>query len=343
MMLYSPLSIHLRLLKRWLTLATVLVMAMVVLGGVTRLTESGLSIVEWKLVSGIVPPMSETAWTEEFDAYKTSPQFEKVNRNFTVEDFQQIYWLEYMHRLLGRIIGLVIVGGTVYFGIRGYLPRPLFRRMVAISLLVAAQGTVGWLMVASGLVDQPRVAPIKLALHLLLAFALYAALLWTRWQMLGHPRITERRRVGLAVRGLLVLVIVQVIFGALVAGLRAGLTYNSFPLMDGEFILPGLYAMEPWWLNHLENIAMVQFQHRIGGIAVLLAGTGFVLWSWKKVAIRHALLLLLAVILLQFCLGVATLLSVVALPLAVAHQFVALWLTGILVRIVYRLPLAPVT
>lgn len=337
MNVYSPLPPYVRPLNRWLTLAAALVMLMVVLGGVTRLTESGLSIVEWKLVSGIVPPMSETAWQEEFELYKTSPQFQKVNRSFSVADFQQIYWLEYLHRLLGRIIGLVIVGGTLYYRIRGYFTPPLFRRMMAISVLVAAQGTVGWVMVASGLVDQPRVAPIKLALHLLLAFALYGSLLWTRWQMLGHPRITEKPKVALAARALWLLIVAQIGLGALVAGLRAGLTYNSFPLMDGQWVPSGLYTLEPWWLNHLENITMVQFQHRLGAIAVLLAGISFVVWSWKKAEIHPALTVLLVIICLQFALGIATLLSGVSIWLASAHQLVALFLFGVLTRINYRI------
>ncbi len=315
-------------------------MAMVVLGGATRLTESGLSIVEWKLVSGILPPMGSASWAAEFKAYQSSPQFLQVNHDFTLHDFQHIYWLEYLHRLLGRVIGLLIAGGTVFFGLRRYLPRALLLRMLGISLLVAAQGTVGWIMVASGLEHAPRVAPIKLALHLLLAFSLYSALLWTRWQMLGHERFLIPRSMAIATRGLLTLVIVQVIFGALVAGLRAGLSYNSYPLMDGQFIPDGLHLMQPWWRNHLENVMTVQFQHRMGAIAAFLGVVWLAVYGYSKTpALRPALRILLMVTIVQFSLGVATLLSGVALWLAIAHQLVALLLIGILVRICYRAPL----
>ena len=332
----APSPAHLPIIRRWLSLAIALVMLMVVIGGVTRLTESGLSIVEWKLLSGTLPPMNDAAWSQEFDAYKTSPQFKQVNSDFSVSDFKRIYWLEYVHRLLGRVIGLVIVLGTVYFSLRRYLPKKLMGRMALISLLVAAQGTVGWIMVASGLQHEPRVAPIKLAAHLLLAVSLYMALLWTRWQVLGHARLSAPRGVVKASRGLLVLVLVQLGLGALVAGLRAGLSYNTYPLMDGQLIPDGLYLLEPWWRNHLESVVTVQFQHRMGALLVLFSTVGFVAYSWNKVAIRPALKVLLIAVFVQFCLGVATLLSGVKIDLAAAHQLFALWLTGILLRVIYR-------
>lgn len=325
-----------RAIQRWLSLAIALVVMMVVLGGVTRLTESGLSIVEWKLLSGTLPPMSEQAWQTEFDSYKATPQFQKVNSNFTIADFQQIYWLEYLHRLLGRIIGLVIVGGTLYFIARRALPPALTRRMLAVSLLVGAQGTVGWVMVASGLVDQPRVAPIKLALHLILAFSLYGALLWTRWQVLGHEKFPVSSRLILAAKALLALLILQIIFGALVAGLRAGLSYNTYPLMDGQLIPDGLYLLEPWWRNHVDSVLTVQFQHRIGALVVAAATLLFARKLAQHEALRPAAKLLTLAILFQFTLGVATLLSGVNLWLASAHQLLALWLFGIVLRILYR-------
>lgn len=332
----TPLPHHQRAIARWLSICAALVMLMVVLGGVTRLTESGLSIVEWKLLSGTLPPMSAEGWEREFAAYKTTPQFLKVNSSFSVADFQRIYWLEYLHRLLGRIIGLVIVGGTAWFALRRAMPPRLLRRMLGLSLLVGAQGTVGWIMVASGLVDQPRVAPIKLALHLSLAFSLYAALLITRWQVLGHTRMPVPRPVGVATRALLGVLAVQIIFGALVAGLRAGLTYNTYPLMDGQFIPQGLYLLEPWWKNHLDSVLTVQFQHRMGALAVVGLAAYTARRAWALVELRPALKHLLGMVLLQFALGVATLLSVVNLWLASLHQLVALLLVGAVVRLVYR-------
>ena len=335
---FQPTPAFQRSIARWLSLCILLVVCMVALGGVTRLTESGLSIVEWKLVSGTVPPLTDTAWQREFDQYKTSPQYQQVNRDFSVADFKRIFWLEYAHRLLGRVIGLVIVFGTIYFSIRRRFTPRLTRRMVAICTLVAAQGGVGWVMVASGLVDAPRVAPIKLAAHLLLAFGLYAALLWTRWQVLGQPRPACPRALAAGARLLLSLVIIQLIFGALVAGLRAGLSYNSYPLMDGQLIPDGLHTLVPWWRNHLESILTVQFQHRMGAIIVAIGAFAFIRFAWKKTEKKALLRAMGIVIGLQFTLGVATLLSHVNITLASAHQVVALLLVGLLVRALYIFP-----
>lgn len=331
---FQPHSLHFSAVRRWLSFSVLLLVLMVALGGVTRLTESGLSIVEWKLVSGTLPPMGDAAWEQEFDAYKTSPQYEQVNRGFGLSDFKQIFWLEYLHRLLGRFIGFVVAGGTLYYGMRRFLPRALLLRMVWISALIGAQGTVGWIMVASGLENEPRVEPIKLALHLLLAFSVFGALLWTRWQVLGIQAKVASAGIYWAVRALLALVIAQIFLGALVAGLRAGLTYNTYPLMDGQFIPEGLHLLTPWWKNHLENVMTVQFQHRMGALAVVGATLGFVAYAWRTLPPRllHGLLATLA---LQFGLGVATLLSVVELWLASAHQVVALLFTGMLLQICY--------
>lgn len=317
----------------------VLVVLMVALGGVTRLTESGLSIVEWKLVSGTLPPMNEVAWNVEFDEYKTSPQFQQVNKTFALSDFKNIFWLEYLHRLLGRIIGMVILGGTLYFGARKRFTRPLLIRMIGISALVGAQGTVGWIMVASGLNNEPRVEPIKLGLHLLLAFSLFAALIWTRWQVLGHARPITHRRLALGARVLLALAVVQIFFGALVAGLRAGLSYNTYPLMDEKLIPSSLHLLTPWWKNHLESVLTVQFQHRLGALVLVVCVLSFITYAWKNFTDRAPLKWLLSIIFLQFALGVATLLTVVNLWLASAHQLVALLLIGILMRLLYLAPL----
>ncbi len=335
----QPSPAHLPAIARWLSLTILLVVLMVFVGGVTRLTESGLSIVEWKLVSGTLPPMSDAAWQAEFDAYKATPQFLKVNSDFSLGDFQQIFWLEYIHRLLGRVIGMVVLLGTFYFSLRRHLTRPLLTRMLLLCVLVGAQGAVGWVMVASGLKDAPRVAPIKLALHLLLAFSLYMALLWTRWQVLGHARTAGGRPIALAARAIHGLLLAQVVFGALVAGLRAGLTYNTYPLMDGQFIPQGLYLLEPWWRNHVDSALTVQFQHRMGALAVAAAIIAFSVRAWKEVQLRPVLKLLCVAVVLQFSLGVATLLSHVELWLASAHQLIALWLLGLLTRVLYRTPL----
>lgn len=334
-----PAPRYLPAVRLWLTTCIVLVVAMVLIGGVTRLTESGLSIVEWKLFSGILPPVSTDAWEVEFSAYKTSPEYQLVNKGFSLSDFQRIFWLEYLHRVLGRIIGMALILPFVYFSARKALPKPLIRRMALACVLVAAQGAVGWIMVASGLVDQPRVDPIKLALHLSLALALFALLLWTRWQVTGNRPAHSLQR-GTGVRVLVVLVAVQIVLGALVAGLDAGYSYNSFPLMDGKLIPQGLHLMNPWWINHLENVMTVQFQHRAGAWAVLALGLAVIgsLWRNGLAEQRQYLRAVALIVGLQFCLGVATLLSGVNIALASAHQLGAVLLLGVALRLVWLYP-----
>lgn len=335
----QPSPAHTRAIARWLMVCLALVALMVFVGGITRLTESGLSIVEWKLFTGTLPPMSDAAWQAEFDEYKQSPQFAQVNSHFTISDFKGIFWLEYLHRLLGRVIGLAVLLPLIYFAARRMLPRPLFWRCVGIGLLVAAQGTVGWVMVASGLNDQPRVAPIKLASHLLLAFAVFCLILWTRWQVLGIGRNCNAPAVARGARVVVALLLIQIFFGALVAGLRAGLSYNTYPLMDGQWIPDGLHTMAPWWLNHLESVLTVQFQHRMGAIIVVVATVWLCMKGWKYAALSGALRAVAGIVILQFILGVATLLSLVNLPLASLHQLLALALLAHLLWIVFLTPL----
>lgn len=339
MNLMQPHPHHQRIIANWLMLCLMLVALMVFVGGVTRLTESGLSIVEWKLFSGTLPPLNESAWQAEFDEYKQSPQFEKVNAHFSLSDFKGIYWLEYLHRLLGRVIGLAVLLPFLYFAVKRMLPVPLFRRCLGIGLLVAAQGTVGWIMVASGLNDQPRVAPIKLAAHLLLAFSVFSLMLWTRWQVTGTPRKQPVVGYGRAVRIVTVLLILQIAFGALVAGLRAGLVYTTYPLMDGQFIPDGLHLMTPWWLNHLESALTVQFQHRMGALVVVISTLWLAFSGWKYATLHSPLKAIMAIVLVQFAVGVATLLSVVNISLASLHQLVALALLAHLVWLIYLTPL----
>ena len=335
----QPSPAHTRAIARWLMVCLALVALMVFVGGITRLTESGLSIVEWKLFTGTLPPMSDAAWQAEFDEYKQSPQFAQVNSHFTIGDFKGIFWLEYLHRLLGRIIGLAVLLPLLYFAARRMLPRPLFWRCVGIGLLVAAQGTVGWVMVASGLNDQPRVAPIKLASHLLLAFGVFCLMLWTRWQVLGIPRHPIATPLARGVRVVTVLLLIQIFFGALVAGLRAGLSYNTYPLMDGQWIPDGLHTMVPWWLNHLESVLTVQFQHRVGAMVVVAATVWLCIMGWRNTYLQPTLKAILAITILQFLLGVATLLSVLNISLASLHQLLALVLLAHLLWLMFLTPL----
>lgn len=316
----------------WLLLMTLLVWGMIVLGGVTRLTESGLSIVEWKPVTGIFPPMSEEGWQKELAEYRTSPQYQKINRGMSVSEFKQIYWLEYLHRLLGRLIGVFFLLPMLYFFIRYTLPGWLKWRLVGLFLLGGLQGVIGWYMVKSGLIDQPMVSPYRLALHLGTAFLIIGLLVWTALEV-RYPNdsrehlLNSAPRSGPFIAGMIVLLIfLQVVFGALVAGLDAGLIYNTFPLMDGRWIPKGLYIMEPEWRNHFENVTMVQFQHRV--LAMVLGAILLLFAAWMaRDAIYGRLsrrfMLLLIVFAAQFALGVSTLVLNVPLMLASMHQAVA--------------------
>ncbi|MFZ4124601.1 MAG: COX15/CtaA family protein [Rickettsiales bacterium] len=337
----QPLPIHLPSISRWLIACMAMVVLMVFIGGVTRLTESGLSIVEWKPITGTLPPLTHEAWEREFSEYQSSPEFIHKNAHFTVEDFKGIFWLEYIHRVAGRITGFVFLLPLIYFAARRRLPVPLFKRMAIAGVLVAAQGTVGWIMVASGLVDQPRVAPIKLGIHLSLAFTIFAYVYWTWLQIHGRPRPAAHYGTALAARVLLIFTAIQIFLGALVAGLDAGMIYNTYPLMDGKWVPNGVALLEPWWLNHLEHIPMVQFQHRMGAISLVAGVFAFIYYAYPRIeaALRPYLKRLMWVLLAQFALGVATLLSVVNIWLASAHQLVALALVATLVRIIYALPL----
>jgi len=338
----SPNNRHTHAISRWILACMLCVVLMVLIGGLTRLTESGLSIVEWKPITGILPPLTEAAWQQIFLDYQQSPEFKVKNFTFGIEEFRGIYWLEYIHRLMGRITGLVFLLPLIYFAARRALPAPLFRRMLALCVLVAAQGTVGWIMVASGLTDEPRVAPVKLGMHLLLAFSLFALLAITYWQLHGTARITSQPAAAWVMRGVLLLALVQIFLGALVAGLDAGLIYNTYPLMDGAFTPSGLYPLTPWWLNHLEHVPLVQWQHRIGGIIYIVSSLAASLYLAYVLPLpeRRWVVALGVVSLLQFLLGIATLLSVVNISLASAHQMLALLLLLVVVRLCYALKLS---
>lgn len=308
---------------------------MIVLGGLTRLTESGLSIVHWKPFTGTLPPMTVEAWQAEFEEYRTSPQYEQVNFGMTLEEFKGIFWLEYLHRLAGRAIGFVFLLPFLWFAVRKQLTRPLTFRLLGLFALGGLQGVIGWYMVKSGLIDVPSVSPYRLALHLGTAFVLMGALIWVALDLL---RTEEKlaaatslpRWVLNAVCALVTILFVQILLGALVAGLDAGLVYNTFPLMDGHWVPNGLYIMEPAWKNHFENVTMVQFQHRIGAYITTLAILTFVAAVWKQThkitigsRLRRYLMLLSAALIVQMALGIMTLLGNVPIMLASKHQAAA--------------------
>lgn len=315
----------------WLFGVAALVALMVVIGGLTRLTESGLSMVEWRPVTGWLPPLSEAAWMAEFEKYKQFPEYQKVNAGMTLAGFQNIFWLEYIHRLLGRIIGLAFALPMIWFWLRNSIPAGVKPHLVAMFLLGGAQGALGWFMVASGLVDHPDVSHYRLTAHLGLAFFIFAYLLWGGLSLLRQGRMTGWSGGGMAA-ALTVLVFVQILSGGLVAGLNAGLAHNTWPLMDGAFIPKGLLIMQPAWLNVFENAMTVQFQHRMGAyaVAILAVVTALYLRGEAATGLRHALLAINAV---QIALGIATLLLHVPIVLGTLHQAGAIAVLGISVAL----------
>ena len=307
----------------WLLACCALVFAMVVVGGITRLTHSGLSIVEWQPIVGTVPPLDDAAWQEAFGKYRQTPEFRQVNPDMDLAGFKRIFWWEYAHRLLGRLIGAAFLLPLLWFAIRRRIGSTLAWKLAAIFALGGLQGAMGWYMVQSGLVEDPRVSQYRLAAHLALALAIYAAMLWIALDLLfARARTTGPRHFAFA---LVALVFVQALSGAFVAGIRAGLAYNTFPLMNGQVVPPGILVIDPWYLNLFNNIATVQFDHRV--IAWLLAF--LVPWFWLRTRgaaprVKLAASLLLAALALQIALGIATLLNAVPVPLAAAHQAGAL-------------------
>jgi len=335
------------LMGPWLVLCCIMVAAMVVLGGATRLTESGLSIVDWRPVAGILPPFGDAEWQALFDAYRQSPEFARANFWMSVGDFKTIYWLEYLHRLWGRLIGLVFLIPFLWFVIRGQVNRGLGLRLGAVFVLGGLQGLMGWYMVKSGLVDQPAVSQYRLAAHLILAFLIYGWLLWLALRCF-RPVPGGRARTAIKFRFHTVAVVVGALLtvtaGAFVAGLDAGLAYNTFPKMDGRWIPEGVMRLDPWWINFFENTALVQFTHRTLGISLLV----LTLWLWLRVRAagavtraRRLVELLAAVVTAQAALGVATLLSAVPVALGVAHQAGALASFTVAIWVVYELGAGP--
>jgi len=303
----------------WLIACAALVYAVLIVGGITRLTHSGLSIVQWQPLAGVLPPLSDQAWATLFDQYRATPEYRLVNFDITLEGFQRIFWLEYVHRLMGRLAGLAFLLPLLWF-LRSRIIAPrLAWRLAAIFALGALQGTLGWYMVASGLVQAPHVSPILLTAHLALALLIIGTMLWTAWGL----RLAGRRRVPGLAAATVAVVFAMALSGGLVAGTRAGYAYNTFPLMDGYIVPPDLMRISPWYLNFLDNLATVQFVHRVFAWTLVLLVPA--LWWWIRglasaPLARVASKWMLTALALQLALGIATLLSGVALPLAVAHQ-----------------------
>ena len=314
----------LRAVAAWLFLCCGMIFVMVVIGGITRLTLSGLSITEWQPVTGILPPLSAASWVAEFEKYQQIPQYRLINAGMSLAEFQTIYWWEYVHRLWGRLIGFAYALPFLYFWLRGQLPRRLAWPLAGIFALGAAQGLLGWYMVESGLADRVEVSQYRLVAHLALALAIYALTLWIALGLfVERPRAEVAAGWRRGAEGVIGLVALTIVAGGFVAGLHAGLIYNTFPLMDGSFVPAGYAELQPWIRNWFENVSAVQFDHRV--LAMTTIAAAVLLWIAGRHATlprsaRLALHALLAAAALQFALGLSTLLLVVPIPLAAAHQ-----------------------
>jgi cytochrome c oxidase assembly protein subunit 15 len=315
---------HDRTLAVWLLVCCATIFAMVVLGGVTRLTGSGLSMVEWEPILGVVPPLTDVQWQETFEKYRQYPEYRLKNIGMDVEGFKGIFWLEYFHRLLGRGIGVLFAVPFLYFLVRRMIDKPLVPRLITLFVLGGLQGLMGWYMVMSGMVDDPHVSQYRLTAHLLLAIVIYMYMLWLALDLLrgrDSPKVWSGwTRASSLLAGL---VLVTIASGGFVAGLKAGFSFNTFPLMNGQWVPDGLMLMEPAWHNLTENIITVQFNHRVLAIFTGLVVIGFWLLARPRAhtgSARLALDLMLAAVVLQVALGITTLLMVVPIPLAAAHQ-----------------------
>ena len=325
-------------ISRWLLFVAALVFAMVVVGGITRLTESGLSMVRWEPISGAVPPMTPEAWGAEFDAYKASPEYQKINRGLSLREFKNIFFWEYVHRLLGRFIGLAFALPLAWFAWKRAIPRGYGWRLSLLLLLGGLQGFIGWWMVASGLVDRPEVSHIRLATHLLLALLIFGLLIWNALDLrrLAEDPGAARAKLPVAAAWALSLLGLQLLFGAYVAGLDAGYAFNTWPRMGEEWFPSETPMLQPFITNFVDNPVMVQFVHRWLAWAVAAAALLLAARAWSR-GLHTMTSALIAAVGLQIGLGITTLLSGVELWVAVAHQAMAALLLAAMVVVSHAL------
>jgi cytochrome c oxidase assembly protein subunit 15 len=333
-----------RAIALWLIIVAMLIYAMVILGGVTRLTGSGLSMVEWDPIMGVLPPLSDQEWQDTFEKYKQFPEYQKKNLHMDLEGFKGIFIFEYSHRVLGRVIGLAFLIPFLFFLFKKRIRRELTPNLVIIFILGGLQGLLGWYMVKSGLVNDPHVSQFRLAAHLSAALLIYSYILWVAWGLLnpapqnawvrGIEKLRSRVKIGA------VIIVAMIISGAFVAGTRAGHGYNTFPLMNGYFFPPGLFDMSPFYLNFFENPTTIQFDHRMIAYLLMLY-IPFLWYSSKKYTLtprtRNAFHLLLFVFVLQIILGITTLLYAVPVALGAAHQGGALLVLTVVLYLVHEL------
>lgn len=328
-----------RAVQAWLASIAALVVLMIVVGGATRLTDSGLSITEWKPILGAIPPLTEAHWLEALEKYRQIPEYQLVNKGMSLEEFKFIYWWEWGHRFLGRIIGLAFAIPLAVFAWRGMLRPGALPKYLGVLALGGLQGGIGWYMVSSGLVDRVDVSHYRLALHLSVAFLILGLLVWLAMELRDNTPQDHVRRLPASALKLSILIVLfvfaQVALGAFVAGLKAGLAYNTWPLMNGQLIPDDLFVMSPWLVNFVENATTVQFNHRLVAYAVVGLGLWHcltILRSGSGSEIRTSALLLAGGLLAQMVLGIFTLIYAVPIGLGIAHQGFAAIVLAIAVR-----------
>ena len=346
-----------RAVSYWLFACCVAIFIMVAVGGLTRLTDSGLSIVEWKPITGVLPPMDDAEWNDYFTKYQKIPQYSEMNKGMSLAEFKGIFWLEYFHRLLGRVIGVLFAVPFFYFLAKKKLPPELKKKCWIILCLIGFQGAVGWFMVSSGLSVRTDVSQYRLAIHLGVAVFIYSLIFFTALSVRLNQFVSITHRGGLERLSMLVVCMIffMMMLGAFVAGTNAGYAYTTFPLMDGKFVPDGLYSMKPWWINHFENMGMIQFQHRLMGL-ILFSTASYFAYRLVKADFNNIsmAIALIAALILQICLGALTVHSfggeveyadvyayqkVFRLPIIIAtlHQVNALAVLTISLRITHKL------
>lgn len=333
-----------RLIGYWLLLCCLLVFSMILLGGVTRLTQSGLSMVEWAPIMGVIPPFSEAEWLEAFKKYQAYPEYQLINKDMALADFKRIFYVEYAHRILGRLIGIVFLIPFLFFLVARKLDGRLTVKLLLLFILGGMQGLLGWYMVQSGLIDNPRVSPYRLTAHLILAVLILGYMLWLTFDLVRNRSapsdgFTSPRAVKVFAWVVVAAVVVMIITGGFVAGTKAGYAFNTFPKMYDQWIPSGLWVLQPLWRNLFENIVTVQFIHRCVAfvLVILIVGFWYAIRRTQHSNIGLSSNILLLFLAVQIGLGIATLLYIVPVPLAVAHQGGALMLFSLALYVTHQL------
>ena len=319
----------------WLGIMVTMVMLMVVVGGLTRLTDSGLSMVNWHPIHGTLPPIGQAEWQEEFAHYKTSPQYQHENFGMKLEEFKGIFWLEYIHRVIGRLVGLFFFLPLAYFSLKRAISLNLGLKLGGLFLLGGAQGLLGWYMVKSGLVDDPMVSPLRLSAHLSMACLLFS-LLWWRWLAAWKPLPSQH--FNKKTLSFIIAIFIQIILGAWVAGQDAGLAYDSFPTMNGQWMPDELWLIDPWWKNLYQSPTTAQFVHRLGALLLTVYLISIIASLYKQQVTKltqFSIYGLIIVLMLQITLGALTVIHHVPILLATLHQFAAILLLGCAVALLY--------